>query len=222
MNAISIKVKNMRLPRRDSFTPLIGLIAAIATLAASLVIAGPATPTLAANGKKSELHTIAVGDSVMLGAKYELLRRGVEVVNAKVSRQASSGPALIKKLASNPSIKNVVVHLGTNGSYTTQNCKDIVKAAGADRVVYLVNLKVPRSWEKKNNKTMAACAATFSPSRVRLLNWNSVSQSNSSYLYSDGMHLTPQGAKKFAKMIVQAVKQTVTSPAAFIPTAVQR
>ena len=164
------------------------------------------TPTATA----SELNAVAVGDSVMLGAKSELQRIGVGKVDAKVSRQASSGPALVKKLAANPDIKFVVVHLGTNGSYSVETCRETVRAAGLGRTVFLINLKVPRKWENLNNSLMKKCAQGFSASRVQVLDWNSISQSKKSYLYSDGMHLTPAGAQRFARMVASAIKQTIT------------
>jgi len=164
------------------------------------------TPTATA----SELNAVAVGDSVMLGAKSELQRIGVGKVDAKVSRQASSGPALVKKLAANPDIKFVVVHLGTNGSYSVETCRETVRAAGLGRTVFLINLKVPRKWENLNNSLMKKCAQGFSASRVQVLDWNTISQSKKSYLYSDGMHLTPAGAQRFARMVASAIKQTIT------------
>ncbi len=160
--------------------------------------------------KSSDLSAVAIGDSVMLGARWELQKRGVNKVDAKVSRQASTGPDLVRKLAANPEIKYVVVHLGTNGTYSVDTCKEIVRAAGQDRTVFLINLKVPRPWEKLNNRLMRKCASAFDAYRVRLVDWNEVSQTTSGLLYSDGIHLTPQGAKKFARMIVTAIKQTIT------------
>lgn len=158
----------------------------------------------------SEFKAVAIGDSVMLGAKSQLQKIGVGKVDAKVSRQASSGPALVKKLAANPDIKFVVVHLGTNGSYSVDTCRDTVKAAGMGRTVLLINLKVPRKWENVNNSLMKKCAEGFSASRVQVLDWNKISQSKKSYLYSDGIHLTPAGAQRFARMVAAAIKQTIT------------
>ncbi len=158
----------------------------------------------------SEFKAVAIGDSVMLGAKSQLQKIGVGKVDAKVSRQASSGPALVKKLATNPDIKFVVVHLGTNGSYSVDTCRDTVKAAGMGRTVLLINLKVPRKWENVNNSLMKKCAEGFSASRVQVLDWNKISQAKKSYLYSDGIHLTPAGAQRFARMVAAAIKQTIT------------
>jgi lysophospholipase L1-like esterase len=169
-------------------------------------------PSASASESESnfEFRAIAIGDSVMLGAKSQLLEIGVVKVDAKVSRQATSGPALVKELAAKSNVKYVVVHLGTNGAYSVDTCRDTVRAAGIDRTVFLVNLKVPRKWENLNNSLMEKCAQGFSASRVRVLDWHSISQSKKSYLYSDGVHLTPTGAKRFARMIAAAIRQTIT------------
>lgn len=176
-----------------------------AIIAAYFVVAGLTSPASAA-----EFHAVAIGDSVMLGAKSQLLKAGFDRVDAKVSRQASTGPGLVKKLAASPDVQFVVIHLGTNGSYSVDMCRDMVRAAGADRTVLLINLKVPRKWEVTNNKLMKQCAQGFSASRVQILDWNTVAQTKDSYLYSDGMHLTPVGAKKFTRMITSAIKKTIT------------
>lgn len=181
-------------------------VAATSILFAVGVLMVAVTPTASA----SDLQAVAIGDSVMLGAKSQLQEVGFAKVDAKVSRQASSGPALVKKLAANSNIKYVVVHLGTNGSYSVDTCQDTVRAAGINRTVFLVNLKVPRKWEQVNNSLMEKCAQGFSASRVQVLDWNSISQLKKSYLYSDGMHLTPAGAQRFARMVASAIKQTIT------------
>lgn len=184
------------------FTSPARAFASLIAIASLFLVASPASA--------NDLDAVAIGDSVMLGAKNQLHRVGVEKVDAKVSRQASSGPGLVKKLAAKPDIKHVVIHLGTNGYYSVDSCRDMVRAAGLNRTVYLVNLKVPRTWEKNNNKLIAQCARGFSASRVQVLDWHEISQSKDSYLYSDGIHLTPIGAKKFAGMISSAIKNAMT------------
>lgn len=183
-------------------------IAAILSLLA--IATGSLSLTGASIAHASEFQAVAIGDSVMLGAKSQLQEIGVGEVDAKVSRQATSGPALVKKLATDPRIKFVVVHLGTNGSYSVDTCRETVRAAGIGRTVLLINVKVPRKWENVNNSLMEKCAQGFSASRVQVLDWNTISQSKKSYLYSDGIHLTPTGAQRFARMVATAIKQTIT------------
>ena len=156
-----------------------------------------------------DLDAVAFGDSVMLGAKSQLRDAGVGKVDAKVSRQAYTGPDLIRGLGTRLP-EHVVVHLGTNGTYTMKMCKQMVRAAGKRRTVYFVNLKVPRPWEKPNNKMLRKCDAKFRSDRVVLLDWNQLASDNPDYLYADGIHLRPEGAKAFASM----VRKAITAPRA--------
>lgn len=175
-----------------------------ALIATGLVIAGAPNASAA-----DDLDAIAFGDSVMLGAKSQLKDAGVGTVDAKVSRQAYTGPGLLRdKGARLP--EHVVVHLGTNGTYTLKMCKQLVRAAGKSRTVYLVNLKVPRSWEKENNRMLSKCDSKFRSDRVVLLDWNEIASKNPGYLYADGVHLRPEGAAAFAEM----VRKAVTTPRA--------
>lgn len=151
-----------------------------------------------------DLDAIAFGDSVMLGAKSQLKDAGVGKVDAKVSRQAYTGPGLLREQGSRLP-EHVVVHLGTNGTYTLKMCKQLVRAAGKSRTVYLVNLKVPRSWEQKNNRMLSKCDSKFRSDRVVLLDWNEIASKNPEYLYADGVHLRPEGAAAFAEMVRKAV-----------------
>jgi len=175
-----------------------------ALIATGLVIAGAPNASAA-----DDLDAIAFGDSVMLGAKSQLKDAGVGKVDAKVSRQAYTGPGLLRDQGARLP-EHVVVHLGTNGTYTLKMCKQLVRAAGKSRTVYLVNLKVPRSWEKENNRMLSKCDSKFRSDRVVLLDWNEIASKNPGYLYADGVHLRPEGAAAFAEM----VRKAVTTPRA--------
>jgi len=95
--------------------------------------------------------------------------------------------------------------LGTNGTYTLKMCRRLVRAAGPARTVYLVTVKVPRAWEDVNNRMLRRCDAKYRSDRVVLVDWNSVASKNPEYLYADGYHLRPEGAKAFARMVRKAI-----------------
>lgn len=146
---------------------------------------------------------VAIGDSVMLGAAPQLSARGFRV-DAVESRQSYSGPALLRRKGSRlPSA--VVVHLGTNGSFPLDVCRRIVRSAGPDRTVFLVTVHVPRSWQDGNNAVIRRCDRSFAPDRVTVIDWHAAASRNRGWLYRDGVHLTPSGARGFARMIDQAV-----------------
>lgn len=157
----------------------------------------------------AETPAYALGDSVMLGARDHLKSRGF-VVDAKVSRQASSGPALLRELGRKLP-RDVIVHFGTNGTYALETCKEMVRIAGPQRRVYLVTVKVPRRWESTNNRMLRKCAASFPDGRVRVVDWHWASTRRPAWLYADGYHLRPDGAKNFARIMTEAIERANTS-----------
>ena len=149
---------------------------------------------------------VAIGDSVMLGARWNLLnRRDFTLVDAVVSRQAATGPGILRKLGRRLP-QNVIVHLGTNGSYPIETCKQLVQAAGPTRKVFLVTIKVPRLWEPVNNKMLRRCEARFPADQVHIVDWNwAASRHAAEWLYDDGAHLRPVGARAFARIMNEAI-----------------
>lgn len=190
-----------RRPMRPRFTRSFAAVV-VAVLAVAL-----SAPTQAApKPDVPKLNGMAIGDSVMLGAKYELQRRGFDVVDAAVSRQAAAGPGLVRKRGAKAPY-NVVVHLGSNGAYTKAMCRELVETAGPSRRIFLVTLKVPRSYEAANNRMIRSCAAGFSPDRVKVVDWNWAASRNPEWLYADGIHLRPEGARAFARIMRNAINR---------------
>lgn len=152
----------------------------------------------------------ALGDSVMLGAKYRLKALGFGAVDAVQSRQAYSGPAELRRRGGSLP-EDVVIHLGTNGTFPLETCKGMVKAAGPERRVFLVTVHVPRSWTKGNNKVIRQCAASYPPGRVTVVDWDWAASRHPAWLYSDKTHLTPAGAKGYARIIDQAINRAAAA-----------
>ena len=99
---------------------------------------------------------------------------------------------------------NVVVHLGTNGTFTADDCTGMISAAGPTRRVFFLTLAVPRRWEAKNNAVIRECVAAH-PGRAFVIDWNAMVAQHPKWVYSDGTHLRPAGAKGYSRMIEQAV-----------------
>jgi hypothetical protein len=159
----------------------------------------------AAPGAVAETRAQAFGDSVMLGAVGSLKKRDIGV-DAAVSRQATAGPALLRK-AKGKLPRNVFLHFGTNGTYPFETCTAMVNALGSERRVFLVTVKVPRSWEKVNNRMLRRCAAAYPTGRVHIVDWNWAASRRPQWLYADGYHLRPTGAKNFARILAEAVER---------------
>jgi len=188
-----VTTRPLRWPRR-------GLTAALA----GVILLLPVAPARADGGR-----TLALGDSVMLGARADLRKLGVQKVDAKVSRQASTAAGLLRARGAGLQ-RRVVIHLGTNGQFTKGICRSIVKAVG-DRQVFLVNIKVPRRWEEPNNRAIALCAAMHAD-QVTLVDWHRAASRHPEWLYSDGMHLRPAGARGYACLISDAIRADVSDP----------
>src|ERR671925_629762 len=97
---------------------------------------------------------LGVGDSIMLSASDELLTYEIPVA-AKVGRQFFEGARIVRRRARDGTLpKQVIVHLGTNGSIDPAECASVVAAAGSHRRVYFVTLQVPREWMAPNNEIL--------------------------------------------------------------------
>ena len=166
-------------------------------LAAALLLA--VAPAANAAG-----DTIAIGDSVMLGAESALLKRGIEVVDAMKNRQAPTGISIIKEFGRKLP-ESVVFHLGTNGAFPLTMCRDILEAVGRKRHVFILTLAVPRTWEAQNNRRIRRCAASH-VDRVTLIDWHRATRVRPEWLAGDGVHLQPLGANGYARLIAKAVR----------------
>ena len=146
----------------------------------------------------------AIGDSVMLGARDQLVADGFRV-NAVVSRQFRDGPRLVRQLAAGGHLpRDVVVHLGTNGLLDPADCDALVRAAGPDRRVFLVTVKVPRPYRDPNNARLRACAHRHNHATV--VDWYADSRYHTAWFYPDGYHLTPDGRVAYAAFLDRSVR----------------
>jgi hypothetical protein len=142
----------------------------------------------------------AIGDSVMLAAKDELVARGSRV-NATVSRQFRDAVPLLRQLkAAGRLRREVIIHLGNNGILIeAADCNRVSVIAGANRTVYLVNVKIPRWYRSFQNQQLAACAERRA--NTVLVNWFLQSRDHPSWFATDGFHLTPTGQARYAAFL---------------------
>lgn len=169
-------------------------------VAASVVVMLAATPATAGSIRAGRL---GIGDSVMLGAKQELRARGFSIVDAVVSRQFYRAPALVRYWRRRGRLpKDVVIHLGNNGTVGLSDCYHAVRAAGR-RNVFLVNLKVPRSWRVEDNHRLRRCAKRFP--NAHLIDWYRHSHDRPGWFASDGYHLSGRGRIAYARFIKREI-----------------
>lgn len=141
----------------------------------------------------------AIGDSVMLGAASNLRDLGFKV-DAAVSRQWSAGVSLVRSMRNKGILRrNVLVHLGHNGPITQSQCRDLVRAIGKERHLWLVTLKLPRWWRAPNNRILRTCDEKHA--KASLLEWYGHSHTHPGWFTDGGIHLRPLGRRRYAEYV---------------------
>jgi peptidoglycan/LPS O-acetylase OafA/YrhL len=164
---------------------------------------GPAPSTTAPPAATGPVTLI--GDSVMVGAAPDVLAAFGDraIIDAKVARQADAIPAIIRKLAAQGKLApTVVVQVGINGTVTEANLDDIANAV-AGRRLFILNARVPRSWEQANNNLVNDVVPTLPQGKV--IDWYDMSNGHRDWFLADGVHLTAPGRTAYADLIETAV-----------------
>jgi hypothetical protein len=145
----------------------------------------------------------AIGDSVMKAAKPRLTARAY-AVNAAVSRQVSGGVKLLRSKKQEGALRTqVVVHLGTNGTFRWSQCRSMHRIVGPRRNLFLVTVKVPRPWERANNRVIARCSKKYA--NTFMIDWRRYARHHDALLAGDGYHLTLKGARRYAALVDRTV-----------------
>ncbi len=174
----------------------------------------PATPTvipttskpIATPGKFAG-RVLAMGDSVMLSGAKELKKAIPKIeIDATVSRQLAAGITTLKARRAAGTLSDVIViHLGSNGTFSAKNFDQIMEVLADVPKVIFVNVKVPRSWERTNNIVIAAGVARY-PNTL-LVDWKAASNGHPELFAKDGFHLTPKGAVLYTSLIVESLNK---------------
>lgn len=147
---------------------------------------------------------LAIGDSVMLGAVDALVDAVGDIdIDAKVSRQLSEAVPLIMERQKKGVLSDlVVIHLGNNGPFRKDELEKVMEALlGVPHIVF-INLKLPRTYERKNNDLLANVA---DGQRVTLVDWREASLGAKKVFGRDGVHLTRAGAQLYAEMLGKGI-----------------
>ncbi len=151
-------------------------------------------------------QVFAIGDSVMLASAVELAAAlpGISI-DAQVSRQVSVGLSIVQRLAAAGRLRPVVVFaLGTNGTFTAEQMRQLVRAVGRHRELVLINTYEARPWETEVNRVIAAAARRYP--NVVMANWFATIEHRTSLLWPDEVHPQPSGARLYARMVAAAVR----------------
>ena len=139
------------------------------------------------------------GDSVILGIRYELETRShIELINARVGRQAPELIDVILHDKLNVVGSTVVFNLGNNNKLTETQVAAIFDAVKDQPTIIVVNTAVPRGWRDENNLLIARYAELFG---AQLIDWNAISTGHPEYFAPDGVHLVPAGVRAYVNAI---------------------
>jgi hypothetical protein len=149
----------------------------------------------------------AIGDSVMLASAAQLQAALPGVyIDAQVSRQMQTGLALVRRLAARGRLRRVVVvGLGTNGTVTSGQIRQLRAELGPGRRLVLVNTYEARPWEHEVN---AAIAAARRYPDVVMADWHNAIEHRAGLLWPDGVHPRPAGARLYARVVAAAIQAT--------------
>ncbi|MDN4072034.1 acyltransferase family protein [Fictibacillus terranigra] len=155
--------------------------------------------------KPADERISVIGDSVMVNvAPYIKEKFPKATVDAKIGRQLKDASDVIDHMKANGSLGHtVVIGLGTNGPFSKDQLVSVLDKVGKDKEIVLINSQVPRPWEKEVNTTLEEVASSHP--HTKLVNWNEASNGQTSYFYNDGVHLKPEGASAYAKLVERAV-----------------
>ena len=155
---------------------------------------------------------VALGDSVMIGAKDKLAARlgpGFSM-SAEVGRQASEFVAIAQRLkreGHHPGA--MIVQMGNNGPLYGDEMEALRKATSDVGELFLINDHAPVSWIGESNHALAEAAGDWP--HTTLIDWAPVAASHEDLLW-DGIHLTPAAAGLYARLVSADVHEQVAFP----------
>lgn len=148
----------------------------------------------------------AVGDSVMVGAARDLAADIPNLdLDAKVGMQVTEAIQILQaRLDAGDLGEDVVVDIGNNGPMTRDEFDWIMQIAGSDRRVVFLSVRVPRAWEGTNNQVLSDGVARYD--NAFMVDWYGATVNRPELFWDDGIHLRPEGADLYARMIAAEIE----------------
>src|SRR4051794_6694454 len=150
---------------------------------------------------------VAIGESVMLGAKTQLEAQGF-FVDAAESRQGKEVVDVVAGLRSAGRLGNtVVIHIGTNGEVSDQTFAAIMANLPPEEVksVWFLTVRADREWIDGNNSRIVALPSKYP--NVRVGYWGDL-VTDVEGMASDGIHLKTDKAKETYAALIKGWTDT--------------
>ncbi|EOP53834.1 hypothetical protein IKQ_02674 [Bacillus cereus VDM053] len=156
---------------------------------------------------KNTFTVTAIGDSVMVDITPYLKNAFPDIrIDAQIGRQLSKAIPVVEQLKNDGNLGNhVIIGLGTNGAFTTEQLVSLINLIGNERKIIFINTRVPRPWESIVNERLKEITSKYP--NITLVDWHAASAGKKDYFAPDGVHLTKLGAEAYAALVVKAVNQ---------------
>ena len=154
----------------------------------------------------------AIGDSVMLASAPELQAGfpGIQI-DAVVSRQLSSAPAIVQGMRDSGTLRPVLlIGLGTNGPIDRQSLDQIRSIVGPRHEIVFVNVQAPRGWTDGVNDALTRFAQQYRS--VELANWRDAISSRLDLLARDQIHPGAAGGLIYVRTVTDALQRLAELP----------
>lgn len=154
------------------------------------------------------LPPLAIGDSVMVGARSHLEEVGIEV-DASVGRLAHTAITILESDAIRNGPRDTVIFHAVGTSFLdARGFQRLLEAAeGVRHLIVLTRQFPPRepllSYERDTNRMLREEAVKYD--WVTLVDWNEITDGRESDLSWDGTHLNPRGRQLYADSILAAI-----------------
>jgi hypothetical protein len=205
-------------------------VGSVAPALATVVVVAAVLRMPAASGAVEPQRVLMYGDSVMLGARAQLLAQfaGMPVTVDAVEDRSLLGAIGTFQASPGGAGDVVVLDLGYNDSddpavFRGRIDSAMTALAGAGRVIWL-NQHEFTGGRAAMNAELAAAAGRYS--NLDVVDWNAEVAAHPDDVYADAIHLTPAGQVAMAALVRQRFDQyaaslrptTTTSPATEAPT----
>lgn len=154
--------------------------------------------------KSTELTVF--GDSVILAASAPLQEVFTKMVmDADVGRQLYDSTPGIESLKQEDVLaKNVLISLGTNGSFSEEQFDTFMAAIGTDHQVFWVNTHVPtKRWQNQVNDMLAKMAKKYD--NLTLIDWYDASKDHEDWFYEDRVHPNELGVQQYTSLVAKTI-----------------
>ena len=145
-----------------------------------------------------------IGDSIMQGASPifdDVFGKDI-YIDAERKRKMEDVPALVKTLASEGHLSNVVViHLGSNRPFEETVFDDVMEsllAHDVERAIF-INVHRPIGWEYYINRIFAESVARWP--QAELIDWEAMAHSEQGWFIKDQTHLSYAGSEAYVDAI---------------------